>query len=146
MGLTKCPECGRTYSNLSATCPNCGCRPGKYNPEKPKLVAIPVRCTRCGEMVPAGGKTCPGCGSPAKAAYSMTAEPPEPDDLAEYTPLQAEDIQSENHRFTWLLLVLAVLLIVLLTLGITWIDTAVRRNSPPVVIEPTAPMSTVDVR
>ena len=145
LGLTKCPECGRTFSGLVGTCPHCGCRPGEYNPERPKLTAIPARCTRCGTMVPAGKTSCPGCGSPAKVVYSIAAEPTEPEDLAEYTPFQIEDARSESRRFTWLFLLLAILLIVLLAFGVTWIDRTVRRNSPPVVIEPTAPTSTVTV-
>ena len=108
MGLTKCPDCGRTISDHLDVCPACGHRPKGRNfyPGKPKSTAIPVRCPWCGKMVPAGEKNCPTCGSPAKVTYSMA-----PRRLLPMKLERAEENSGPKKRGPmWLLLLLAALL------------------------------------
>lgn len=122
MGLTKCPNCGRTISDHVETCPGCGYYPRGRNfyPGKPKPTAIPVRCPWCGEMVPAGEKSCPGCGSPAKVTYSMAANRLE--------PIELEPLDGARDRGPiWLYVLLAALLVI----AIVWSAVTLRRNRTP---------------
>lgn len=125
MGLTKCPDCGRTISDHLDICPACGHRPkGRgFYPGKPKSTAIPVRCPWCGKMVPAGGKSCPGCGSPAKVTYSMAPR--------RLMPMQLDHAEKsgglKKRGPVWPLLLLAALL----GFVIVWGAKTLRRSRTP---------------
>ncbi len=54
MALIKCPNCGRTISDVAAVCPSCG-----YT-----LKVNRIQCPECGNNVSADASTCPYCGYP----------------------------------------------------------------------------------
>lgn len=62
MSLIKCPECGRTVSDLAPTCPGCGC-PIEGN------IAV---CPACGTVNLKRNERCSACGADMKGGASVS--------------------------------------------------------------------------